>query len=563
MKLRSFFSVLSGVVLTLLLIGAAGAYWLASARPSVPVSQPRTIALQPAATLFVSRQAPLMASLLVNPDRLDLLGKSAGKPGVSSSDRTALQTQLQQWQQSLFAETELDYERDLQPWVGDEVTFAITTPDLDRDPQNGLQAGHLLVLSMQNPSLARESVQRFWQRRTKNLATDSFAGVTLTYAANQANPQLTSAIVGDRYVLFANSPKVMRDALNTAQLPESSLDRSSNYQQALEKFAVPKLGLVFANLNQFERWQPESSLLSVVAPAATTGTYESLVAVLNPEGKGLLTDVVLFLKDPGSQPIQAGDPTNLKEILKFVPDRSSLALVNADLQQSWQQWQSNLAGQAENQDWTNGWPQQIANLQQQWGMNFSDTGLDWAKGPFVLAQVARSNAGQPDWLFVTQRSPELEAGIAQLNQITQQQGISLGSFALGEQTVYAWTKLVTGQVNPSTGTSSLEAKVQGVHTAIGEYEIFATSLEAMEQSLAALKGTQAASEVQTAATQLQTPNAGYLYLSQTPLTKALRTLVGSEVLAKSTASSLRSALVSSYGLDESGLRSGVFLNLKD
>lgn len=565
MKLRSFFSVLSGVVLVLLLVGAAGAYWLTSARPSAPFIQPAKLALQPAATLFVTRQAPLMASLLVNPDRLALLekpGEASNELSTASIDRPGMTTQLKQWQQSLLAETNLDYERDVQTWLGDEVTFAITSADVDRDPQNGLQPGHLLVLSVQNSELARESIQRFWQRRTKNLTTDSFAGVTLTYAADNAGQtrpasQLTSAIVGDRYVLFANAPKVMRDALNTAQVPELGLDRSFDYQQALEKFSTPKLGLVFANLKQFDRWQPESSFLSALVPEQI-GAFESLVTVVKPEANGLLADVMLFLKEPGSQPIETDRPINLGEILKFVPNGSNVALVNQDLQQTWQQWQNDLS----DQPWAQNWQKTIADLQQQWGIDFSETILTWAKGSFTLAQVPSSNSAQPDWLFVTHRSPEIAAGIEQLNQIAQQQGVSLGSFPLGDQTIYAWTKLVTGKANPTTGISSLEAKVQGVHTAIGDYEIFATSLEAMERSLVAWQGTPTSSEMQTAAAHLQTPNAGYLYLNPQNLGRALQKLVGSEALVKPSESGVRSAVVSSYGIDEIGLRAGIFLNLK-
>ena len=66
MKLRSFYYLLATAVLILLLIGAGGFYWIWTNSPlsrvaggSVPT---------PEAAIFVSKQAPAMASWLVKPD---------------------------------------------------------------------------------------------------------------------------------------------------------------------------------------------------------------------------------------------------------------------------------------------------------------------------------------------------------------------------------------------------------------------------------------------------------------------------------------------------------------
>jgi len=81
-----------------------------------------------------------MVSLLVNPDRLESF--LAARPGQRRRARQELNQKT-----NLLANTGLDYQRDIQPWLGDEITLAVTTIDIDRDEQNGRQPGSLMALA--------------------------------------------------------------------------------------------------------------------------------------------------------------------------------------------------------------------------------------------------------------------------------------------------------------------------------------------------------------------------------------------------------------------------------
>jgi Protein of unknown function (DUF3352) len=554
MKLRSFLSVLLGVVLAVLLAGVAGAYWLATGK-ATPVATVTTTATptvaQPSAAMFIARQSPLVASLLVNPEQLESFWLTRTQP----DHRKALQEQLQNLQSSLFATAGLNYDRDLKSWLGNEVTFAITTPDIDRDAANGLQAGHLLVLTVQDADLARTALQNFWQRRTKTPVTESFAGVELVQSASK--PGFTSAMVGDRYVLFANDAKVLRDALNAVQVPELSIERSFDYQQALEKFSEPKLGFIFSNLTRLPADAPISLNWPLLNDASAT--YESLIAVLQPDAQGVRVDTML-LKAPGAPASAAPDLLNLSQMLTLVPDGASFAVINQDLQATRQQWsRSELARPA----WVSPLQQSWTTVQQQWGMQISETILDRVTGPYVIAQIPRSDRPRPDWVLVTQQSPDLQEGLTQLDQMAQQQGMSLGSFELGDQTIYAWTKLTTTKTSSQTGLTSLTAEVQGVRTTAGDYEILATSLEAMQQVLQSTQSPKTTSDLKTAAAQIQTPNAGYFYFSQSSLDALLKSLPVADRLQRQLTASLRSVTLSSYGTDETSQRSVAVLHLKE
>jgi len=79
--------------------------------------------------MFVPKQAPVMVSMLANPDRLESFRQVVALPENVTPGTKQLKT-------NLLANTGLDYRRDIQPWLGDD-TLAVTTIDIDRDEQNG------------------------------------------------------------------------------------------------------------------------------------------------------------------------------------------------------------------------------------------------------------------------------------------------------------------------------------------------------------------------------------------------------------------------------------------
>lgn len=562
MKSRSFFAILSSVVLGLVLLGAIGAYWLTASAPAQLPKQNDSHAT-PTAAMFVPRQAAAMVSLLVNPERLE----SFWLAEASVTQRKSLKADLAQLQHSLFSTMGLDYERDLKAWLGDEVTFALTSPDVDRDPTNGAQPGYLLALTVQDPESAQSAVQSFWRRQVgaKDLVTETFVGVPIVHAngadSTDSKSNLASATVGNQYVLFANSPKVLRSALNDVQVPALSLDSSFTYQQALEQLSGQQLGFVFANVEQLQPWFSQTFLaktaLNDLLPTAGQH-YDSLIVTLEPDSQGILANAALLLSEPSLQSFSEAIITDASPLLRFIPSNSRFAVVSKNLSQTWKPLSTQLQ-----EGWLASLPvaarvhSSLTSLQQQWGIDFAEDVFGWVTGDYAIARIPRADRNQPDWIFVAQRSSETDSGLNRLDQIAQNQGASIGSFLLGDQKISAWTKLVT-RTSPS-GTAALQAEVQGVHTTVGAYELIATSLEAMQQALQTAQA-ETDPDFQAAAARLQTPNQGYLYLDQQMLAE-LQAQLGLAPL-KPLVNSIQSAVLSSYGRNETGLHGAVFLHLE-
>lgn len=552
MKLRSFYSILVGAVVVLLLTSVAGAYWLAGGAPA-PVAPASLQASRPTAAMFISRQSPGMVSLLTNPERLASLwraeaaSRSATKPKAaqkSSQPGQGLKQRLAQAQQALFGQIGLDYDRDIKSWLGNEVTFALMATDVDRDSSNGEQPGYLLALAVQDPAQAEAALSSFWQRRSpKQRVVEQVAGLEVIQAEAETDtstePILSSARVGNRYVLFANYPTVLRSALTNAQVAELNLENSFAYQQALEQFPDPQLGFLYFDLTQLAKLPPDlADLIAAPEPPAPRATR--LVASLKPTSQGLQVDTVLLAAQPSPSP--SAQLVNASPLLRFIPTRSHLAMVSQDFPRTWSQW-----------EWLLGstWRPALNSLQQRLGLPLPETLTASIQGSFALAEV--TGGATSDWVLVTQQSSATAAGLEELDQLIQAQGMSVGTFQLDDQTVYAWTKLVP------RGTG-LEAAVQGVHTHLldpqtGDYEVLATSLEALKRALS----PDLAPEVQPALSQIRTPNQGYLYFDRAALKQVLSER--GVKLDQALLATVQSALVSSYGKTETGWQGTVLLSL--
>ena len=570
MKLRSFFSILTAGVLVLLLIGASGFFWLTSKSP-LSLLKGGSVA-NPTAAIFMPRQAPVMVSLLVNPDRLEAFRQVIAPPG----ERRRSRAELNQLKQSLLADKGLDYRRDIQPWLGDEITWAVTTPDIDRNQQNGKQPGYLLVATTKNANTAREFVQLFWQKQAvagSDLVFEQYKGVKLIYNNQQAavSPQkskanapiqnaLATAVVGDRFVVFANHPKVLREAINNVQAPSLSLTDANFYQIALEKLTEPRIGVAYVNLPALTAWQGNQST------AEAAQSYESVAIALGLNRQGLLAETSLIAAADQEISNQAPALSQAVGALQYVPASSSLVAASTNLDQLWNQLSSGITSNNPLSQLLN---QSLASLETAWGLQLPKEVFSWVQGEYALGLLPRPDRQYPDWIFVAEKgTATADAAIEHLDVIAKEKGFSVGALPLGNQTVTGWTKLTTAPVTASQDKSvlKLNAQVQGVHTQAGKYEIFASSVEAIDQALKApQKSLLASNHFKNAIAPLPQPNDGYFYVDwasiQPTLEQQLPIFRVVELVGKPLFANLRSLTVSSYGTDTGVQRSKVFFRL--
>ncbi|MEI1373385.1 DUF3352 domain-containing protein [Nostoc sp. UHCC 0926] len=545
---RSFIGFIVAGAIALLVIAIAGFYWFFAKSPANLIASTS----QPGAAIFVSKLSPVMVSLLANPDRLQALQQ---------------EEELSKLKTSLFAKSGIDYKQDIQPWLGNEITLAITTLDIDRDLENGQQPGYLLALATQQPEKSREFVELLFSKRAlagANLAVEQYKGVKLISDNSQPEQDLLAgAVVGEDFVLFANDPKVLRDAINNVQAPDLNLTSSPEYQKATKQLPKGGLAVAFLNLPIVAKWQglelPEQLYNSQIISLA-----------LNP--KGLLAETTFLTSSeivppspPLSKPVGA---------LQYIPASTGLAisgsnlsnLGDSDVAKLWRQATATIYGSKE--DVVSRLAKPLADVQKRWGINFPEDIFSWVQGEYAIALLPEEQT-TPHWIFVVEKSEAVEQGVARLDAIASSNGLSINLLTIDKQKISAWTELTTAtkKSDVKEGTSfSIETKVRGLHTTLGNYEIFTSDLETMDEILTTKDNSIIDNpNFKDSIAAIPLPNQGYIYLdwtkSQNLLERQVPILKLVEVLGKPFFNNLRSLTVSSYGTDTRSLKGGIFFKL--
>ncbi|MBE8992407.1 DUF3352 domain-containing protein [Nostoc sp. LEGE 12450] len=534
-----------------LLIAIAGFYWFFAKNPANLIASTS----EPGAAIFVSKLSPAMVSLLTNPDRLQALER---------------EEELSKLKTSLFAKSGIDYKQDVQPWLGNEITLAITTLDIDRDPENGQQPGYLLALATKQPEKSREFVELLfskWALSGATLAVEQYKGVKLIYDNSQPEKDLLAgAVVGEGFVLFANDPKVLKDAINNVQAPDLNLTSSPEYQKATKELPKGGLAVAFLNLPVVAKWQ---------GLELSEQLYNSEIISLALNPKGLLAETtfltsseILTPSAPLSKPVGA---------LQYVPASAGLAisgsnlsnLGKSDLAKLWKQATATIYGSGE--DVVSRLAKPLVDVQKRWGINLPEDIFSWVQGEYAIALLPEKEQTTPHWIFVVEKSESVEQGITRLDAIASSNGLSINPLTIDKQKVSAWTELTTAakKSDAKEGASfSIETKVRGLHTTLGNYEIFTSDLETINEILTTKDNSLIDNpNFQDSIAAIPLPNQGYIYLdwtkSQNLLERQVPILKLAEVLGKPFFDNLRSLTVSSYGTDTRSLKGGVFFQLKN
>lgn len=555
MKLRPIFLLLTATAIALLAVASVSFYWILAQSPLELLQG--GVNQEPAAAVFVPKQSPVMLSLLVKPERLEALAQLTAAP----ANRRRSRQELQDVEKSLLANTGLNYEREIRPWLGDEITLAVTSLDFDRDRRNGAKPGYLLAVQTKDQELAKEFLQLSYSQQALSDAADlsfeEYKGANLIYklprSAEVNTNFLASAVVAD-FVLFANDPRVLRDAINNVQVRDLNLKNAASYREALKISAEPRIAIAYGNLPALSAW-----IANLPIPE-TPEITQMLTVSLSLKSQGLVAKTALIGVSGGepesptlSQPVGA---------LRYVPANSIMTAAGTNLNQFWQQVATGLERNSPLQQVLN---QAVSRLQEPLGLDLPEDVFAWVKDEYSLAAVPNLAGGDPDWLFIAKKVAGTPVAIAHLDQLAQDQGYSVGNLPLGETEVTAWTKLRTAPIG-DRNLARLEAEVRGVHLESGDYVLFATSVEAMSQAIAGMdKSLIESGKFQQAIAALPAQNNGYFYLDWTqsePLLEAK--FPGVRVVGfaiKPILDNLRSLTLSSEGSQASIRQATVYFNL--
>ena len=510
MKFRSFLLVLITVSIIFLAIFGVSLNWLLEGSPLIYRSGGAV--KSPTAAQFVPKQAPIVASLLVDIERLEAYRQLRAPLAIRSRSRQ----ELDRLKSQFLASRQLDYDRDIKPWLGEEVTLAVTALDFDRDRANGVQPGYLLVTTTEDEELAREFLQAYYSRQAVSPNTDlvfeRYKGINITYRRPlQKNPDpnagaLASAVVGN-HVLFANHPKVLREAINNIQVPSLSLEQAIPYQKAQKTITNPRIGQLYLNLPAVAAWIANQPALPLQdnQPTLTAGVS------VTPDGLKAQTALLGVGEEENRSPALS-QPVNA---LNYLPPESVLTAAGVDLSQLW----NSINDLAVDTPTATVIQDLVTSLEDRFGISLPDRIFPWVRGEYAVALLPESDQTQGEWVFVGEEVEGTEAkqAVKELDEQAKEGGYSVGNITIANQKVTAWTviqPISEVEFNSKEKPGKLTAEVKGIHGEVENYQVLGTSIAAITQAIQKGETSLVNDEgFQSAIAPLPPENDGYFYLN--------------------------------------------------
>ena len=461
MKIKPIFVGIAVVGVLLLVLSLSTVGKIFGANPRDVLAGVKT---QPLAVKFLPQRSPLFLSFLVNPEKLGLFTQLAAKP----SDRGDVRQELANLKQQLHQNWLLDYERDIQPWLDQEITLAVTDIDLDRQPANGLQTGYLLAFAAKDADLAKTSIDAFWQRLAVNgsdLGFEQYQGISiLNTNLNTSFAEGKPAIAGttlDKFVLFANDTQVLHQAIDALQKPDLALTNLANYRDRLAQFNsgknAGKIALAYVNLAELgEELPKESLLMSLSFDKSGIRAKTALNLITDDKLKTPVDSQITELKTPHK---------NSGNIANKIPSASSVIIGN-NLGEALQDLQNTLIP-----EWKQALIKAIAP------MTLDSSNLAWAQHDYAIALLPKANHDL-DWLLVAkvEDANATKESLSNLDQLVRNK-LTVGEISLKAQPVTIWTNL------SASNNSGVSGNVVAAHTQTKDYVYLSNSLAVLESSL--------------------------------------------------------------------------------
>ena len=461
MKIKPVFVGIAVVGVLLLVLSLSTVGKIFGANPRDVLAGVKT---QPLAVKFLPQRSPLFLSFLINPEKLELFTQLAAKP----SDRGDVRQELSNLKQQLHQNWLLDYERDIQPWLDQEITLAVTDIDLDRQPANGLQTGYLLAFAAKDADLAKTSIDAFWQRLAVNgsdLGFEQYQGISiLNTNLNTSFAEGKPAIAGttlDKFVLFANDTQVLHQAIDALQKPDLAVTNLANYRDRLAQFNsgknVGKIALAYVNLAELgEELPKESLLMSLSFDKSGIRAKTALNLITDDKLKTPVDSQITELKTPHK---------NSGNIANKIPSASSVIIGN-NLGEALQDLQNTLIP-----EWKQALIKAIAP------MTLDSSNLAWAQRDYAIALLPKANHDL-DWLLVAkvEDANATKESLSNLDQLVRNK-LTVGEISLKAQPVTIWTNL------SASNNSGVSGNVVAAHTQTKDYVYLSNSLAVLESSL--------------------------------------------------------------------------------
>ncbi|MEH1775109.1 DUF3352 domain-containing protein [Nostoc sp.] len=423
------------LVLTLsaagLLIGAgSAAYWLLVQRQLSSSDLLVGANIIPGDALFA-------VSLTTDPQQWQKLRGFGTKETQAELDKN-----LVQLRDRFLTNNGYDFQKDIAPWVGDDVTIAILAPGTGskaapkpvttNEDTASDQQSMVMVLPVKNPEIAKRILAQPKTLKQGKWVDRTYEGIAIKQSEGQAGENFSAALLDGRFLVITDSPKATERAID-AYKNKTSLATTGGFAENFPKIAN------FQPFAQFYVNVPTAAKIAAASPnrplpaqvLAQLQNNQGLAGTMTLEPEGIRFKGVSWL-NPNSQRVLAVE-NKAGQMQSRVPPETLMMLSGGNLQRLWGDYV--LTSQANPlspiaPEKLRGGVKSLINL------DLDKDLLSWMKGEFSLSLIpSTAKAGSPDdfragLVFMVQASDayggqslrnSAEASLKQLDDVMRNQ----------------------------------------------------------------------------------------------------------------------------------------------
>ena len=406
----------------LLIIAGSAAYWF------LTQGQPLSRDL-PLGANIIPQDALFAVSLTTNPKQWQKLREFGTPETQAELDKNVLQLRSR-----LLTNNGYDFQKDIQPWVGEQVTIAILSPPLSTNPvpkpitndeDTSTQQSVVIVLPVKNPEIAKKILAESKPLKQGKWINRIYQGVTIKQNEGRAGENFSAALLDSQFLIITDNPKATERTID-AYKSQVSLATTPGFADNFPKIST------YQPFAQFYVNVPIAARIAAATPKhqlpsqvlAQLQNNQGLAGTLSLESEGMRLKGISWL-NPNSQRLLAME-NKAGKMQSRVPGETLMMLSGSNLQRLWGDYI--LTSQANPQ--APFMPEQLRkDVKSLTNLDLDRDLLSWMKGEFSISVIPTTPKGSsPDnfragLVFMIQASDRqlAEASLQKLDDVMKNQ----------------------------------------------------------------------------------------------------------------------------------------------
>ena len=386
---------------------------------------------------IIPGDALFAVSLTTDPQQWQKLRQFGTKETQAELDKN-----LVQLRDRFLTNNGYNFQKDIAPWVGDDVTIAILAPAIGNKPTPkpvttnedtaSDQQSMVMVLPVKNPEIAKSILAQPKTLKQGKWIDRIYQGIAIKQSEGQTGQNFSAALLDRRFLVITDSPKATERAID-AYKNKTSLATTGGFTENFPKIAN------YQPFAQFYVNVPTAAKIAAASPnrplpaqvLAQLQNNQGLAGTITLESEGIRFKGVSWL-NPNSQRLLVVE-NKAGKMQSRIPAETLMMLSGGNLQRSWRDYVLTSQGNPLSPIA----PEQIrGGIKSLTDLDLEKDLLSWMKGEFSLSVIpATPKEGSPNdfragLLFMVQTSDayggqslrkSAEASISQLDEVMKNQ----------------------------------------------------------------------------------------------------------------------------------------------